>query len=76
MCDSDPPTNIVGPRPMRYLIGSAAGGSLQAVGQALLLDPGVTIRQVIGSQENPVMIVAEMAPEYATLLHRPNTPAS
>lgn len=68
MSDSTGAGNVVGSRPIRYLIGSATGGSMQGIGKTLIADPELTIKQVVGPEENPVMIVAEMQPQYATQL--------
>ena len=41
---------------------------MQTIGQTLIADPELTIKQIVGPEENPVMIVAEMQPHHATQL--------
>jgi hypothetical protein len=65
MCESTDSGNVVGSRPLRYLIGSATGESMQEIGQTLIADSNLTIKQIVGPEENPVMIVAEMQPQHA-----------
>jgi len=68
MQDPSAPCNGTDPQAQRYLIGSAAGGSLRDLSQTLLSDPRLKVRRVMGPQDNPVMVIAEMTPELAEQL--------